>query len=172
MNVQSKSVCLLSNHNLQAVTPASNTPKYFQQMTPPASHPTRVRGATKYLQEGKSLGRDPIEMISEVDFQRPQRKCMPGRRISGALEDAHRCRETLQGLGLQHGWVRVISCRDKEIRTHSERAMPSVPKFWKWSVSRREPSSGFIYLISKKECFGGSVGTVLKEEEGQIKASG
>lgn len=35
----------------------------------------------------RSLGRDPIEMISEVNFERPQRKCTPGRRISCALED-------------------------------------------------------------------------------------
>lgn len=120
----------------------------------------------------RSLGRDPIEMISEVDFERPQRKCTPGRKDELCFRGQHRRRENLQGLVLQHGWERVIIWREREIRTHRGRAMHSMPKFWTWSVNRRETSNSFNYLISKKECFGGSVGTVLKEGEGQIKASG
>lgn len=120
----------------------------------------------------RSLRRDPIEMISEVDFERPQRNFTPGRKDQLCFRGQHRYRENLQGLVLQPGWERVIIWRDKEIRTHRGRAMHSMSKSWTWSVSRRETSSSFNYLISKKECFGGSVGTVLKEEEGQIRASG
>jgi len=31
-------------------------------------------GAIKHLQEGRNLRRDPMEMVSELDFEGPRRK--------------------------------------------------------------------------------------------------